>query len=64
MQTLEKCMEDMKAIFKLNDEKLKFNFKVLREREKVNKQTGESLKKRRAEIMETVRNEKTKFTNK
>lgn len=37
MQTLEKCMEDMKAIFKLNDEKLKFNFKVLREREKVNK---------------------------
>jgi len=64
MQTLEKCMEDMKAIFKLNDEKLKFNFKVLREREKVNKQTGESLNKSRAEIMETVRNEKTKFTNK
>jgi dynein regulatory complex protein 1 len=30
MQTLEKCMEDMKAIFKLNDQKLKFNYDVLR----------------------------------
>jgi hypothetical protein len=37
MQTLEKCMEDMKAIFKLNNEKLLFNFRVLREREIVNK---------------------------
>jgi len=64
MQTLEKCMEDMKAIFRLNDEKLKFNFKVLKEREKVNKQTNDNLKKRRAEIMEAVRNEKQKFTNK
>jgi len=30
MQTLEKCMEDMKAIFKLNDEKLHFNHVVLK----------------------------------
>jgi dynein regulatory complex protein 1 len=37
MQTLEKCMEDMKAIFKLNNEKLQFNFRVLKEREIVNK---------------------------
>jgi dynein regulatory complex protein 1 len=37
MQTLEKCMEDMKAIFKLNNEKLVFNFRVLKEREIVNK---------------------------
>jgi dynein regulatory complex protein 1 len=64
MQTLEKCMEDMKAIFKLNEEKLTFNFKVLKEREKVNKATGDTLKKRRAEIMEAVRNEKIKFTKK
>ena len=58
MQTLEKCMEDMKAIFKLNDEKLKFNFTVLRQREKVNKTTADNLKKKKGEIMETVRNEK------
>jgi hypothetical protein len=51
-------MEDMKAIFKLNDEKLKFNFTVLRQREKVNKTTADNLKKKKGEIMETVRNEK------
>ena len=37
MQILEKCMEDMKAIYTLNEEKLKFNYEVLFEREGVNK---------------------------
>lgn len=64
MQTLEKCMEDMKAIFKLNDEKLRFNFTVLRQREKVNKTTSDMLKKRKAEIMEAVRQEERKFKTK
>jgi len=32
MQILEKCMEDMKAVYKLNEEKLEFNLKVLLER--------------------------------
>lgn len=64
MQTLEKCMEDMKAIFKLNDEKLTFNFTVLRQREKVNKTTSDNLKKRKGEIMQTVRDEKAKFLEK
>lgn len=32
MQILEKCMEDMKAVYKLNEEKLEFNHKVLNER--------------------------------
>ncbi len=64
MQILEKFMEDMKAIFKQNDEKIKFNFKVLKEREKVNKQTKDSLRKRQAEIMEAVRNEKKKYEDK
>jgi dynein regulatory complex protein 1 len=64
MQTLEKCMEDMKAIFKLNDEKLKFNFTVLKQREKVNKTTADNLKKKKGEIMESVRNEKTNFLKK
>ena len=35
MQILEKCMEDMKAVYKLNHEKLSFNFDVLSERELV-----------------------------
>jgi hypothetical protein len=29
MQILEKCMEDMKAVYRLNEEKLDFNTKVL-----------------------------------
>ena len=37
-------MEDMKAVYRLNEEKLEFNHKVLRERENVNGHTIESLK--------------------
>lgn len=36
MQVLQKCMEDMKAVFRLNEEKLKFNHNVLGQRERVN----------------------------
>ena len=35
MQILEKCMEDMKAVYKLNQEKLNFNYDVLNERQQV-----------------------------
>ena len=35
MQILEKCMEDMKAVYKLNQEKLGFNYDVLNERQQV-----------------------------
>ncbi len=45
MQILEKCMEDMKAVYKLNEEKLDFNLKVLTERENVNKSTEQQLTK-------------------
>jgi len=38
-------MEDMKAVYKLNEEKLEFNLKVLNERENVNKSTQSSLVK-------------------
>ena len=30
-------MEDMKAVYRLNEEKLEFNYRVLKEREKVNR---------------------------
>ena len=46
MQILQKCMEDMKAVYRLNEEKLDFNHKVLNEREKVNKIMKDSLKKK------------------
>lgn len=46
MQILEKCMEDMKAVYRLNEEKLDFNTKVLNERASVNLKTGKMLKTR------------------
>ncbi len=39
MQILQRCMEDMKAVYRLNEEKLEFNHRVLKEREKVNAST-------------------------
>lgn len=35
MQILEKCMEDMKAVYRLNEEKLDFNHRVLNDRKDV-----------------------------
>lgn len=46
MQLLERCMEEMKAVYKLNEEKLDYNKQVLYEREKVNESTLNSLKRR------------------
>ena len=57
MQILEKCMEDMKAVYRLNEEKLEFNHKVLKEREKVNSNTIAALKnkeRRSREIKRTI----------
>jgi len=36
IQNLEKCLEDMKALYLLNSEKLEYNFKVLREKDEEN----------------------------
>ena len=49
MQILEKCMEDMKAVYKLNQEKLSFNYDVLHERQQVfsKQKKGLMSKKRR-----------------
>ena len=61
MQTLQKCMEDMKAVYRLNEEKLDFNHKVLKDREAVNKNTIEGLKKRERRMKNILRNVKEKF---
>lgn len=61
MQTLEKCMEDMKAIFKLNDEKLQFNYRVLTERQRVNETTKTTLKAKQSRVMQAVRDCKLNF---
>jgi len=63
MQILEKCMEDMKAVYRLNEEKLEFNRKVLQEREMVNKTTKAQLKIRKRTYVDRVRDVKLRFTN-
>lgn len=61
MQILEKCMEDMKAVYRLNEEKLDFNTKVLQERASVNKKTEEILKNRERKFNEIVRQVKRNY---
>jgi dynein regulatory complex protein 1 len=61
MQILEKCMEDMKAVFRLNEEKLDFNKKVLNDREKANSSHKLNLKERERKLVDMVRTEKGDF---
>ena len=61
MQILEKCMEDMKGVYRLNEEKLEFNLKVLKEREKVNNNTVASLKAKERRNKDILRTVKEKF---
>lgn len=61
MQILEKCMEDMKAVYRLNEEKLEFNHKVLKEREKVNSNTINGLKTKERRNKDILRTVKEKF---
>jgi hypothetical protein len=51
MQILQKCMEDMKAVYKLNEAKLEFNLEVLQQRQKVNENTKNGLKKRKRKFI-------------
>ena len=54
MQILEKCMEDMKAVYRLNEEKLDFNTRVLDERSAVNRKSENMLKKRKNRYKTTL----------
>ena len=54
-------MEDMKAVYRLNEEKLEFNHKVLKEREKVNTNTIAGLKKKDRTNRSHLRTVKEKF---
>lgn len=51
----------MKAVYRLNEEKLEFNYRVLKEREKVNKATLDNLKKRERKYRDVLRTVKGKF---
>lgn len=54
-------MEDMKAVYRLNEEKLDFNTKVLNERASVNLKTGKMLKTRQQRYATIVREVKKAY---
>jgi hypothetical protein len=51
----------MKAVFRLNEEKLDFNKKVLNDREKANSSHKLNLKERERKLVDMVRTEKGDF---
>ena len=57
MQILEKCMEDMKAVYKLNQEKLNFNYEVLNERQQVFTKQKKGLKSKLNKDTQRLREE-------
>jgi dynein regulatory complex protein 1 len=50
IQNLEKCFEDMKALYLLNIEKLGYNFKVLKEKDEENTILANILKKKKSKL--------------
>ena len=61
MQILENCMEDMKAVYKLNEEKLYFNLIVLRQRSTVLTKTKKNMKKKSQSEKDKERKQRTDF---
>lgn len=55
-------MEDMKAVYRLNEEKLEFNTKVLSERSAVNAKSKDMLKKREQRYGNIVREVKKAYS--
>lgn len=63
MQILEKCMEDMKAVYRLNQEKLGFNYDVLNERQQVFQKQKKGLKSKLNKDTQRLREELEQFKN-
>jgi len=61
IQILEQQLEEMRAMYQLNTEKLNYNFQVLKEREKENITSVDHLKRREKKLKEIVANVKEKF---
>jgi dynein regulatory complex protein 1 len=56
IQNLEKCYEEMKALYQLNTEKLDYNLKVLKEKREENHSNYEELKKKERILNTKLRN--------
>jgi len=61
IQLLEQQLEEMRAIYQLNTEKLNYNFQVLKEREKENQITVDQQKRREKRLKESLATYKAKY---
>ena len=61
IQNHEKCLEDMKAIYQLNAEKLNYNFKVLTEKKEENTALAMVLKKKERFFLNLLKNKNDDF---
>ncbi|KRX03875.1 hypothetical protein PPERSA_04753 [Pseudocohnilembus persalinus] len=64
IQNLEKCLEDMKALYTLNTEKLDYNLKVLKEKHEENQTLQEELKKKEMQLNNRLRQCTKKYIEK
>lgn len=62
IQNCEKCYEDMKALYQLNSEKLKYNKEVLEEKLSENTKLHDDLKKRATEYREQAKRKEEHYS--
>jgi dynein regulatory complex protein 1 len=61
IQNLEKCYEEMKALYQLNTEKLDYNLKILKEKKEENHENHEELKKKESLLNTRYRNLRAQY---
>jgi dynein regulatry complex protein 1 len=61
IQNLEKCYEEMKALYQLNTEKLDYNLKILKEKKEENHENHEELKKKESILNTRYRNLRSQY---
>lgn len=64
VQNHEKCLEEMRAVYQLNGEKLNYNFKVLSEKHLENTSLIAMLKKKERAFLNTLKNKNDEFATK
>ena len=62
VQNLEQQLEDMRATYQLNTEKLEYNFRVLHERNEENQNTINANKRKLARLQDNLSNLMAKYT--
>ena len=64
IQNCEKCHEDMKALYKLNSEKLSYNYKVLTEKNDENQKLNDMLKAKKTDYSDQFKKKSEEYRSK